>query len=374
MVYKLNAFHQPVWRTPSTLQIGLDARNVVLQDISGPAEKFIDALYFGIAQNQVEAIAKQSKLAPEEAMVLLRKLAALLEADAPKISGRPNPGEPLNLDASFADRAHASLQHSTDGMAVLQERGRRAIFVERLDATGILLMNAFAGAGIGTIVTQDSAKVSLADVGPLAYPAALVGHQRIAAATMLLQATWPSTKLINATRTRDSKLNNIDLVLLAGSAISDTHSMSLWNSRQVAQLEIRFEPTGFRVSRVVSPGATPCLICRELCEHMGNTELAAVDAQLAQSDMSFAHSANRVLGAGLALETGLAWLDQVGGFTREQTSSYRIINAGVSSGLPTSHMRVEDWDFHPDCSCLMVAEQLGSRPPAGQRMEPSRAS
>ena len=361
MVYKLNAFHQPVWRTPSTLQIGLDARRVVLQDVSAPAEKFIDALYFGIAQNQVEAIAKQSKLAPEEAMVLLRKLGPLLEADAPKPSGRPNPGEPLNLDASFADRAHASLQQSTDGFAVLQERGRRAIFIERLDATGILLMNAFASAGIGTIVTQDSGKVSVSDVGPLAYPSALVGHQRIAAATMLLQATWPSTKLINATRTRDSKLNNIDLVLLAGSAISDTHSMSLWNSRQVAQLEIRFESNGLRVSRVVTPGTTPCLICRELCEHMGNTELAAVDAQLAQSDMSFAHSANRILGTGLALESGLAWLDQVGGFGSQETSSYRAINAGVTSGLPTSQLRLEDWDFHADCSCLMVAQQLAAQ-------------
>jgi hypothetical protein len=223
-------------------------------------------------------------------------------------------------------------------------------------------MNAFASAGIGTIVTQDSAKVSGSDVGPLAYPSALVGHQRIAAATMLLQATWPSTKLINATRTRDSKLNNIDLVLLAGSAISDTHSMSLWNSRQVAQLEIRFESNGLRVSRVVTPGTTPCLICRELCEHMGNTELAAVDAQLAQSDMSFAHSANRILGTGLALESGLAWLDQVGGFGSQATSSYRVINAGVTSGLPMSQLRLEDWDFHADCSCLMVAQQL-----AGQR-------
>ncbi|MEY4742848.1 MAG: hypothetical protein RIR34_187 [Actinomycetota bacterium] len=362
MVYKLNAFHQPVWRTPSALQIGLDARRIILEDVSGPTEKFIDALYFGIAQNQVEAIAKQAKLPPEDAIALLRKLQPLLESDPPRNNGKPNPGEPLNVEASFPDRAHASLQQSTNGLAVLHERGRRAIFIEKLDSTGVVLMNAFASAGVGTIVTQDSAKVSGADVGPLAYPTSLVGHQRIAAATMLLQATWPSTKLVNATRTRESKLNNIDLAILTASAISDTHSMSLWNSRQVAQLEIRFEPTGARISRVVTPGQDPCLICRELCEHMGDTELAAVDAQLAQSDMSFAHTANRIIGTGLALENGLFWLDRIGGFGNQATTSYRLTNAGVTSGAATTQVRLEDWGFHSDCSCKVVANQLaGSR-------------
>ena len=358
MVYKLNAFHQPVWRTPSTLQIGLDARRVLLSNVTGPAEQFIDALYFGIAQNQVEAIAKQVKLPAEDALALLRKLEPLLETDPPEQDRRPNLGSAINADASFPDRAFASLEHSTDGAAVLAERGRRAIFVEKLDATGVMILNAFAAAGVGTIVTQDAGKVRSSDVGPLSYPAALVGHQRIAAATMLLESTWPSTKLVSAIRTKDSKLNNIDLAFFTGSATSAAHTASIWNSRQVPQMELRFEPTGVRVSSVVVPGITPCLICRELCEHMGNTELAAVAAQLSQSDMNFAHSANRILAVGLALQNGLGWLDETAGFSGHRGPSYRVLQAGATSGESATKLRIEDWDFHADCSCKLVAEQL----------------
>lgn len=361
MVYKLNAFHQPVWRTPTTLQIGLDARKVVLRDVTTAVEKFIDALYFGIAQNQIEAIAKQSKLPPETAIALISKLTPLLEHDAPANATRPNPGEPINLAASLADRANASLQHSTNGLAVLLERGRRAVFIDRLDSTGLLLLNAFASSGVGTIVSQDAGKVTEADLGPLGYPHALLGHQRIAAASLLLEATWPSSKLVNALRTRDSKLNNIDLVIFAESAKSDTHKMSLWNSRQVAQLEIRFEPTGARISRVVVPGSTPCLICRELCEHLGNTELAAVDAQLSQSDMSYATTSSRLQSVGMALETGLSWLDSVGGFGEPTGISYRRNEPGVKTGLASSQLRLEDWDFNAECSCGYLAGAFETR-------------
>lgn len=358
MVYKLNPFHQAVWRTPTTLQIGLDSRHVVLNNVSSAEERFVDALYFGIAPNQVEAIAKQVKLSPPDALRLLQTLRPLLERKAPASAKRPNPGEPLNYAAALPEIMAASLEHGTDGAAVLLERGRRAIYIETLDATGLLLLQTLANSSVGTIVTQDAAKVSIEDVGPLAYPHGLVGHQRIAAANLMLQASWPSTRLVSAIRTRDSKLNNIDVAILTANLTTSTQTIAKWNSRQVPQLEIRFEAGGLKVSKVVIPGVTPCLICRELTDHFGNAELAAVDAQLIGAEVSFGSATSRLLGVTLASQNILAWLDSVGGFGQGVTTNYSVAIAGSSGGTTATTLSTRNWGYNVGCSCRMMASEI----------------
>lgn len=354
MAYKINPFHTSIWHSPNTVQVGLDARSVVLPDISAAAERFIDALYFGVAPNQVDAIAAQVRLPKQEALALLNRLKPVLEYEASSSAQRPNPGKPLNLDAALADLVAASLQNSTDGRAVLLERGRRAVFIEVLDATGLLLMLGLAAAGVGTFVTRDNEPVRNVDTGPTAFPAAFLGQKRIAAASLMLETTWPSSRLISGLRIKESKFNNIDVAVLNTSLVPQLETIGVWNSRQVPQLEIRFVAGGFEVSPVIVPGTTPCLICRELWRSENSSEYAAISAQLAGLELRFDHTANRLLAAGLAIQSILARLDIAGGFDqRNQTppDGYLLRDAGASGGSESASLENQSWEFHAGCCC-----------------------
>ena len=354
MAYKINPFHTSIWHSPNTVQVGLDARSVVLPDISAAAERFIDALYFGVAPNQVDAIAAQVRLPKQEALALLNRLKPVLEYEASSSAQRPNPGKPLNLDAALADLVAASLQNSTDGRAVLLERGRRAVFIEVLNATGLLLMLGLAAAGVGTFVTRDNEPVRNVDTGPTAFPAAFLGQKRIAAASLMLETTWPSSRLISGLRIKESKFNNIDVAVINTSLVPQLERIGVWNSRQVPQLEIRFVAGGFEVSPVIVPGTTPCLICRELWRSENSSEYAAISAQLAGLELRFDHTANRLLAAGLAIQSILARLDSAGGFDqRDQTppDGYLLRDAGASGGSESASLENQRWEFHAGCCC-----------------------
>jgi hypothetical protein len=354
VVYKINPFHTSIWHSPTTVQVGLDSRRVVLPEISSAAERFIDALYFGVAPNQVEAIAAQTRLPRQEAEALLERLRPVLEVEASESAQRPNPGKPLNLDAAIADLVSASLQNSTDGRAVLLERGRRAVFIEVLDATGLLLMLGLAAAGVGTFVTRDNEPVRNSDTGPASFPPAFLGQKRIAAASLMLETTWPSSRLVSGLRLKDSKFNNIDVAVLGTTLVPQLQRIGVWNSRQVPQLEIKYAAGGFEVSPVIVPGSTPCLICRELWRSEGSEEYAAVSAQLAGLELRFDHSGNRMLAAGLAMQSILARLDAVGGFASgnpQQPGGYLVSDAGASGGSASVGLEHSGWDFHYDCAC-----------------------
>ena len=62
MVLKINPQQQAVWRSPQSMQIGLGDNRVILDELTPAQEKLIAALFLGIADNQLEAIANQSKL------------------------------------------------------------------------------------------------------------------------------------------------------------------------------------------------------------------------------------------------------------------------------------------------------------------------
>ena len=349
MVLKLNPNHQLLWHSPSTLQIGTDARSVVLPQLSAEQERFIDALYFGVAPNQLAAVAKQAKLPAQQAKVLLEQLEPLLQKHANGKSDfdlaglPPDPAQP-----QFAETIWASLKHSTGGQAVMTERHKRVVQIDQLDASGLLAMLALAGAGVGTLVTLDQSVVTAADTGPNGYPEGLIGHQRVTAAHLILQATWPASRLVSARDLKPSQIDTVDSVLFLAQQVIDPKRYGPWAARGIPHQTLVFDATGVELSPVLVPGKTACLNCQHLNKRQNQPHWGVVSSQLLTSSLRFDHTANKLIGVGLAVQVLLGWLDQIGGFGKATDTGFRY-------QLDTGELEQLAWQRHAECSCALVS-------------------
>ncbi len=88
MVIKLDPEIPLVWRTPHSLQFGVDRPCVFLEDVSNADERIIAALVTGTSQSGIDMIAKCADLGIDE-------LAHLLDALRPAMKPSPTPMLPI---------------------------------------------------------------------------------------------------------------------------------------------------------------------------------------------------------------------------------------------------------------------------------------
>jgi hypothetical protein len=339
------------------MQIGLDPRSVVLSDVSAGQEKFIDALYYGFAPNQLEALAKQSKLPLAEAQQLVEQLDGLLERQRPfsKPPSKNGTGlsvpAPVNLDSAFAEIVRASLRHSSNGQQVLLERARRAVHIDVLDGTGVMLAQALVAAGVGTIVSHDSGVVTQFDVGTNAFPQGLLGHARIDALRLMVEASVAS-RVVSGSKLREVQLAGIDAAVVIGQQVIDPKRYSIWLSRGVNHLAIRFEATAIEVSPLIVLGKTACLHCQQLWLQERDPDWAVMNSQLQTSVVRFDSGANRLIACGLAAQTILAALDAEAGYDSEPNEL-----CGFRFEQQPRNIEQVSWPIHADCSCSLVSLQ-----------------
>jgi len=349
MVLKLNPNHQLLWHNPSTLQIGTDARSVVLPQLSAEQERFIDALYFGIAPNQLAAVAKQAKLPAQQAQQLLEQLRPLLQKPTDDPQGFGLAGLPPDAtQPQFAETIWASLRHSTSGQAVLLQRAKRVVQIDRLDSAGLLAMLALAASGVGTLVSLDQGVVAAADTGPNGYPEGLLGHSRTTAASLILQATWPASRLLTTNQIKPNQLDSLDAVLFLAQQVIDPKRYAPWASRGIPHQTLIFDANGVEVSPVLIPGKTACLNCQHLHRGENQQHWGVVSSQLLTSSLRFDHTANKFMGIGLAVQVLLAWLDEIGGFGSMAPNGFRY-------NCHTSELEQVEWHRNQACACALVA-------------------
>jgi bacteriocin biosynthesis cyclodehydratase domain-containing protein len=89
MVIALDPRVPRVWRTPDTLQFGVDAPRLVLHPVSVAEERMIAALADGVSVAGLRMIAKRSRAAPDSVDALLAKVASVLEPSP--IEAAPSP-------------------------------------------------------------------------------------------------------------------------------------------------------------------------------------------------------------------------------------------------------------------------------------------
>ena len=83
MVLKVGAGVPLVWRSPSSLQFGVDAPLVVLEEVDAGTERMIAALVPGISPSGFEMMARSVGLAADAADGLLQRLEPVLESESP---------------------------------------------------------------------------------------------------------------------------------------------------------------------------------------------------------------------------------------------------------------------------------------------------
>jgi hypothetical protein len=81
MVLKVGAGVPLVWRSPSSLQFGVDVPRVVLDEVDEGTERLVAALVSGISQTGYDMMARSLGLAGDPATMLLTRLEPVLEAE-----------------------------------------------------------------------------------------------------------------------------------------------------------------------------------------------------------------------------------------------------------------------------------------------------
>lgn len=77
-MYKIDSRQIIVWRSPTSLQSGVDEPTCVIENISAPVERFISALRTGFSHSQLHQIAQDCELPLSEAQHLLEQLSPSL--------------------------------------------------------------------------------------------------------------------------------------------------------------------------------------------------------------------------------------------------------------------------------------------------------
>lgn len=106
MLLRLDPRLPLVWRSPSSLQLGVDAPRVVLDDVTGPQERLIAALVTGVSRSGLDVIAHAAGAAPAETEQLLGTLRPALArrpSRAPALARRPTRA-PAGSDVVIAGR------------------------------------------------------------------------------------------------------------------------------------------------------------------------------------------------------------------------------------------------------------------------------
>lgn len=90
MVLALDPRFPRVWRTPDTLQFGVDAPRLVLHPVSIAEERMIAALADGVSRPGLRMIAKRARAGADAVEALLARLAPVLTAvETPGAAGEP---------------------------------------------------------------------------------------------------------------------------------------------------------------------------------------------------------------------------------------------------------------------------------------------
>ena len=80
-VYRFKSLRPLVWRTPHSIQIGIDEPRLIIDDIPDTAAPLIQALRDGISEEGVSILAKQLRLSPSVATDIIRSCAPAFEPD-----------------------------------------------------------------------------------------------------------------------------------------------------------------------------------------------------------------------------------------------------------------------------------------------------
>jgi hypothetical protein len=288
MVLRINPSRQPLWRSPTELQIGLESDAPRLRDMTRAQERLIHMLYKGMPNSYLqEASDKLGVPNPNEILEAISP--ALIEVTYPQVDEE-------FVKRNFAEICRAQSTYNHTGESVIAQRKLHSIFISAADGCGRLLSDSLSNSGIGRVNSDE--------------------------------------------RTPH------DFAILIGNQVLPPSSYSHWLNSMTPHLAIIFDHDGVTVSPIIETGKTPCLTCFHEQQINRDDAWPELASQLLFSEQKFDDSTSRLFGAAIASQRSLDCIDELGSFVIKERNrvGYRL---SIRNGT-VSEFR---WEFANRCLC-----------------------
>lgn len=299
-----------VWRSPQSLQFGVDHPRVVLESVTGAEERLIAALVTGVTLPGLAVVAERAGASSAEVTALLDRLSPVLR--------RP-------------DRRHTSPAPGT-------------VVVGGDSLTAVRVRTALAAAGLARLA---SAPVPV----PLPLPLPEEGqgrqHHRPAQQPGQRQPADPPPAL----------------AVLVAHFVVDPGDQGHWLRRDVPHLPIVLGDTGVLLGPFIEPGLGPCLHCLERHRTDADASWPAIASQL-WGRVSPAET------AALAIEVAAMAVRMV---SRRLADGPDAAAVSIALDADTGRRVRREWQPHPECGCASPRGNgsAGGLPRAGATTAPT---
>ena len=353
MFHRISKAQPAIWRDPSTIQIGLDKNNVVIEELTFAQQQIIAALYSGVVDGQQEVLDETYKTALGTTNQLITKLSSVMEGHETVSNAFGNWQQ-----IAFAELARAALDYEVNPEMVLAERWHRVVHIDQLDKSGMLIAKGLLASGVGKVVTHDESKILNTDLGELGFSKELLGQSRFVAVDSELQKlSLPqsaSQRLINLNY-KPSKDLKVSFAVTSGHLATRPITYIRWLNRDVPHINITFDLYEAQISPIVIPGSTPCLNCLAESKVDEDPAWPAIASQLIDLPRTRDDSSSLLSSAGLALRSILRHLDESAGFkvATDEKNEYRD---GYRIEYATGNVHRVRYEFHKLCKCSGLDE------------------
>ena len=353
MFHRINKAQPAIWRDPSTIQIGLDKNNVVIEELTFAQQQIIAALYSGVVDGQQEVLDETYKTALGTTNQLITKLSSVMEGPETVSNAFGNWQQ-----IAFAELARAALDYEVNPEMVLAERWHRVVHIDQLDKSGMLIAKGLLASGVGKVVTHDESKILNTDLGELGFSKELLGQSRFVAVDSELQKlSLPqsaSQRLINLNY-KPSKDLKVSFAVTSGHLATRPITYIRWLNRDVPHINITFDLYEAQISPIVIPGSTPCLNCLAESKVDEDPAWPAIASQLIDLPRTRDDSSSLLSSAGLVLRSILRHLDESAGFkvATDEKNEYRD---GYRIECATGNVHRARYEFHKLCKCSGLDE------------------
>ena len=339
----INPVATRVWRTATSLQIGLGDDKVVLDNLQPRHEAMIQALYSGLTAPQTRDYGRHLKMRATEVQALITALKPVLLKQTERNRATDSNGKTLETEISAGEIAsaasvavesarfqaalgemnQASLKFAARSETVWLRRQNSAVFISSLDRTGRLIAEALAAAGVGVLVSGD------------------VTESHLTATENMLSTLPLAAELVTLPKLSERQISRLDLAILIGQQIIEPQKFAAWMNRGTPQLAAIFASAAERlqplVSHIIISGQTPCWVCLEMERCNRDSAWPQIASQLIGREQKFDSASAGLLLASQVVRATLDHIDRRNGFSEAPPEAL--------------------WSFSPDCSCRLGVSQ-----------------
>ena len=230
MVIRLNPEYPVVWRTPDSIQIGIDRPIAVVTHVTTALERVVNLLRVGLPRSSIVMMSREVGATDAELSALLRVLRPALELT----------GEDRTRGEQVAEPRSGPDSHS-DPPSRPDSPTRTVVCIDGVGTTADGIAHSLLGLGIPVVTASP--------LDPLSSPHDHRHPENRAHAGAAVTATPKAAAMV---------------ALVIGNYALDPRRHGQWLRRDIPHLPVLFGDSQVSIGPFVEPGVGPCLYCLEL--------------------------------------------------------------------------------------------------------------